>query len=81
MNAYYFPDGDYRDLYQTITPVNTFRIVLNKYFGRDFERLPDRIYAYTQNYYDFYEITDISRNPISLDRSRRRRSSWRIRPG
>ena len=33
MNAYYFPDGDYAQLYQDITPVNSFRVILSKYFG------------------------------------------------
>ena len=40
LNAYYFPDGDYRALYDAITPVNSFRVVFNKFFGTNFERLP-----------------------------------------
>jgi hypothetical protein len=63
LNAYYFSDGDYRDLYQQITPVNTFRILFGKYFHTEFERLPDRIYAFSDNFtiYDFFDITDIVR--------------------
>ena len=34
LNAYYFPNRDYRGLYQEITPVNSFRVVLNTFFGR-----------------------------------------------
>lgn len=41
LNAYYFPDNS-DGLYPTITPVNTFRIVLNKYFNQDLPLLPDR---------------------------------------
>ena len=32
LNAYYFSDGDYSQLYDGISPVNSFRVVLNKYF-------------------------------------------------
>jgi hypothetical protein len=62
LNAFYFPDGDYRDLYRSITSVNTFRVVLNKHFGTDMDLLPDRIYAFPDVFriYDFYEITDIA---------------------
>jgi hypothetical protein len=64
LNAFYFPDGDYRDLDQKVSSVNTFRIVLDKYFGTTFKRLPDRSYAFPSlfNIYDFYDITDILRD-------------------
>ena len=42
LNAYYFPDRDYEALYPTITPVNTFRVVLNTYFGGNFPLLKDQ---------------------------------------
>lgn len=47
LNAYYFPDGDYLALYPTITPVNSFRVVLNQYFGGGFELLEDASYFST----------------------------------
>ena len=61
LNAYYFSDGDYRDLDQQVTSVNTFRILFNKYFGTKLERLPDRVFAFPDYFkiYDFYDITDI----------------------
>lgn len=40
-NAYYLPDGGHTNLYETITPVNTFRVVFNTYFGGQYELLPD----------------------------------------
>lgn len=43
-NAYYLPDGGQAGLYPTITPVNTFRLVLNTYFGASYEYLPDLSY-------------------------------------
>lgn len=42
LNAYYFPDGNYSHLYPTITPVNTFRTVLDNYFGGDYPLLKDQ---------------------------------------
>jgi hypothetical protein len=41
-NAYYLPDGGNDNLYDTITPVNTFRVVFNTYFGGQYELLPDK---------------------------------------
>lgn len=41
-NAVYFPDGDYRKLYDSIAPINTMRVVLNKYFGENFKMLEDK---------------------------------------
>jgi len=41
MNAYYFPEGGESNLYPAITPVNTFRVLFNTYFGGSFEILPD----------------------------------------
>jgi hypothetical protein len=60
LNAFYFPDGDYRDLDPQVTSVNTFRIVFNKHFGTTLKRLPDRNFAFPDIYtiYDFYDITD-----------------------
>ena len=67
LNAFYFPDGDYRDLDPQVTSVNTFRIVFDKYFGTNLKRLPDRSYAFPDlfTFYDFYDITDILRDDVS----------------
>lgn len=43
LNAFYFSDGDYRLLYDSISSVNTFRVVLNKYFKQNYELLKDSI--------------------------------------
>ncbi|MBP6687663.1 MAG: hypothetical protein KA160_07360, partial [Lacibacter sp.] len=40
-NAFYFPDQDYAKLYDSISPVNTFRITLNKSFGSNLPILKD----------------------------------------
>lgn len=41
LNAVYFPDGDYRGLYDSITNVNMFRVILNKTFNQNFPLIPD----------------------------------------
>jgi hypothetical protein len=56
LNAYYFPDGGYSTLDDAITPVNSFRTVFNKFFGTEFERLPDRIYASPDVFFDVADI-------------------------
>jgi hypothetical protein len=41
LNAYYFSDHDYKFLYDSISPVNTFRVILNKYFQSNLLLLKD----------------------------------------
>jgi len=41
LNAYYLPGQDYQDFYPAITPVNSFRLIFNHYFGSQYELLPD----------------------------------------
>ena len=48
LNAYHLPGGGDKLLYDRITPVNTFRLILRYYFGTDHELLSDR------NYYSGY---------------------------
>ncbi|MEQ1796939.1 MAG: sulfatase-like hydrolase/transferase [Lacibacter sp.] len=47
-NAIYFPDQKYDLLYDSLSPVNTFRIVLNKYFYAGFPLLKDSSTLVTQ---------------------------------
>jgi hypothetical protein len=59
LGAYYFPDGNYTTLYKSITPVNSFRIILNKYFNTNIPLLSDRNYVNLdmQHLYEFKEVT------------------------
>ena len=41
LNAYYLPDGGNAGIYPTITPVNTFRLIINEYFNGTYRLLPD----------------------------------------
>jgi len=65
LNAYYFPGRNYQGLYPEITPVNSFRVVLNTFFGTDLEPLPDRNYFSTWSKpYQFMDITaSVSHSP------------------
>lgn len=45
LNAYYLPGIEPSPVWQTISPVNTFRVVLNSYFGANMDLLPDINYA------------------------------------
>ncbi|WP_164972669.1 sulfatase-like hydrolase/transferase [Lacibacter luteus] len=40
-SAYYFPDQEYGSMYKSASPVNTFRLVLNKYFNAKLPLLKD----------------------------------------
>jgi len=58
LNAYYFPDGDYSGIPEDITPVNSFRVILNQFFGTDLELLPNATYfsTYTEPFL-FIDVT------------------------
>ena len=49
LNAYYFPGGDYDGLYPTISPVNSFRVFLNAYFGAGLPLLDDVSFVLNQD--------------------------------
>jgi len=59
LNAYYMPKGQ-ELLYDTITPVNSFRIVFNSNFNGSFELLEDKVYWSTYDEpYKFEDVTEI----------------------
>ncbi|MDZ7838992.1 MAG: hypothetical protein U5N58_14240 [Actinomycetota bacterium] len=58
-NAYYMPQQENDLLYGSITPVNSFRVVFNTYFGTSFPLLEDRSYnSFEVEPYRFTDITD-----------------------
>jgi hypothetical protein len=61
LNAYYLPGVSQTHLYPTITPVNSFRVVLNDYFNAGLPLLPDRAYTFKslKNIYDFTDVTKL----------------------
>jgi len=59
LNAYYFPGGDGGLLYESISPVNSFRVVFNLTFGGKYELLSDESYFSTwERPYDFVRVTE-----------------------
>jgi len=57
LNAYYLPlEGNYL-LYDSITPVNTFRLIFNLYFNGNYELLDDRSFL-GDTIYDLIDVTD-----------------------
>ena len=61
LNAYYFPDQDYAALYPSISPVNSFRVLLNQFFGGDYALIPDQHYYSRWSFpFDFIEVKDPS---------------------
>ncbi len=61
LNAIYFPGDSIQNLYPTLTPVNTFRLLFNEFLGGEFEILEDLSYYSTyENPYKF-EVIPISR--------------------
>ncbi len=60
-NAIYFPDQQYHQLYDSISPVNTFRIVLNKYFNARLPLLVDSSIIVTEQNETIKKSAKISR--------------------
>lgn len=57
LNAYYFSEGVDAPLYDRMTPVNTFRMIFNTYFGAQLPLLPDKSYYSTLGRpYQFTEV-------------------------
>ena len=58
-NAYYLPEGE-DIVYDGISPVNSFRVIFDHYFGADLPLLEDRSF-YSTNFtpYQFDDVTDI----------------------
>lgn len=57
LNAFYFPEGMKEELYPTITPVNTFRLILRDYFNQPIDLLPDQVYAKEFNDFEYRPST------------------------
>jgi hypothetical protein len=59
LNAYYFPGVDAEALYDTITPVNSFRVLFDEYFGADYDLLPDvSFFSSARRPYQFQIVTE-----------------------
>jgi len=61
-NAYYLPNLKSNPLYHGISPVNSFRIVFNSYFGENYELLPDISYWSSGKIWDFIVVEKEEQN-------------------
>jgi hypothetical protein len=58
LNAFYFPDRNIDSLYDSITPVNTFRVLFNQFFNANYEILKDITYfSPISKPFDFSDIS------------------------
>ena len=61
LNAYYFAGQDNSSLYPSISPVNSFRVLFNQFFGGNYALIPDQHYYSSWSFpFDFIEVTDLS---------------------
>lgn len=64
LNAYHLPDGGDAALYDSITPVNTFRVIFNHYFGTNLALLEDRSYfSQGERIWQYVDVTDMIDTP------------------
>ena len=60
LSTYYFPDRQYEGLlYPEITPVNSFRVIFNKYLGTTFPLLEDVTYLTPQNSRELVRVEEV----------------------
>jgi hypothetical protein len=70
LNAYYLPGQDANQLlYSTITPVNSFRVILQAYFNAELGLLPDKNYPTlrSKDYYDVNQAEQMEKGPIKCN--------------
>lgn len=60
LNAYFFPDRQYDELTDDITPVNSYRALFNVLFGTKLPLLPNRVFVAPDDnrLYQFHDVTD-----------------------
>ena len=61
LNAYFLPGIKNNQLYSTITPVNSFRLIFNLYLGTKYELLPDKNYIFEDinHLYKYIDVTNV----------------------
>ena len=61
LNAMFLPEATGRGVYPGISPVNTYRMLFNEYFGTRLEMLPDRSYVSVgeRHPYRFIDVTPV----------------------
>ena len=60
MNAVYLPGVENPPFFDSISSVNTFRIIFNLYFGTKYALLPDRSFIFTRHsLYHYLDVTEL----------------------
>jgi hypothetical protein len=59
LNAYYLPGVSSDALYPSISPVNSFRLIFDEYFGADMPLLEDKTYVF-HDWHHLYDFTDVT---------------------
>ena len=60
LNAIYFPNNNYDEIYDDLTPVNTFRIIFNEFFNENYTLLQDKnFWSESDKPYKYTDITKI----------------------
>ena len=60
LNALYLPAGGNAAVYESISSINTFRVIFNFYFDANLELLPDDSY-YPPSFDNFFSLVDVTR--------------------
>ncbi len=64
LNALYLPEGNMDSIPENLTPVNTFRVILNRYFRTEYEILPNRsFFSEWSTPYLLEDVTDRVNKP------------------
>ncbi len=66
LNAYYLPGVKNIYLYSSMTPVNTFRVIINEYFKTNYSLLDDKIY-YIKNASSMFDYTDVTKMVFEIN--------------
>ena len=66
LNAYYLPKNGRQKLHESITPVNTFRLIFDNYFGTSLGLLPDKSY-FRFPFSDSWKFISIPGHPTSME--------------
>jgi len=69
LNAYYLPGGGEEKIYPGITPVNTFRVILDYYFGEDMPLLKDESFFSPDHDYHFVKVFDGNERVNTADKA------------
>ena len=66
LSAYFLPENGRQMLYPRISPVNSFRVVLNSVFDAHLDLLPDRsLFSYAKTIYQFEAVEDVGRCAVA----------------